>query len=97
MHELDGRVALVTGAASGLGRAMAWGFACFGADVAIVDRDAAAADAAAAGIAAATGRRVAAFAAEVSDERDVDDAVARAVAALGPIDVLVNGAGHNIR
>jgi NAD(P)-dependent dehydrogenase (short-subunit alcohol dehydrogenase family) len=96
LHELSGRVALVTGAASGLGRAMAWGFACFGADIAIVDRDAAAADAAAAGIAAATGRRVAVFAAEVSDERDVDGAVERAVAALGPIDVLVNGAGHNI-
>lgn len=97
LYDLSGRVALVTGAASGLGRAMAWGFACFGADVAIVDRDAAAADAAAAGIAAATGRRIAAFAAEVSDERDVDGAVEHAVAALGPIDVLVNGAGHNIR
>lgn len=97
LHDLSGRVALVTGAASGLGRAMAWGFACFGADVAIVDRDAAAADAAATRIAAATGRRTAAFVAEVSDERDVDGAVERAVAALGPIDVLVNGAGHNIR
>jgi NAD(P)-dependent dehydrogenase (short-subunit alcohol dehydrogenase family) len=96
LHDLGGRVALVTGAASGLGRAMAWGFACFGADVAIVDRDAAAADAAAVGIAAATGRRVAAFAAEASDERDVDGAVERAAATLGPIDVLVNGAGHNI-
>ncbi len=62
LHDLGGRVALVTGAASGLGRAMAWGFACFGADVAIVDRDAAAAEAAAATIAAATGRRTAAFA-----------------------------------
>jgi NAD(P)-dependent dehydrogenase (short-subunit alcohol dehydrogenase family) len=97
MHELSGRVALVTGAASGLGRAMAWGFACFGADVAVVDRDAVAAEAAAAAIAAATGRRAAAFAAEVSDERDVESAVERAVAKLGPIDVLVNGAGHNIR
>ena len=96
LHDLSGRVALVTGAASGLGRAMAWGFACFGADVAIVDRDAAAADAVAGEIAAATGRRTAALAAEVSVEPDVDDAVARAVAVLGPIDVLVNGAGHNI-
>lgn len=97
LHDLTGRVALVTGAASGLGRAMAWGFACFGASVAIIDRDAAAADATAAGIAAATGQRTAAFAAEVSDEGDVEGAVERAIAALGPIDVLVNGAGHNIR
>lgn len=97
LHDLSGRVALVTGAASGLGRAMAWGFACFEADVAIVDRDAGAADAVAAGIAGATGRRTAAFAAEVSVEWDVEGTVERAVAALGPIDVLVNGAGHNIR
>lgn len=97
MHDLRGRVALVTGAASGLGRAMAWGFACFGADVAIIDRDAAAAESAAAELASGTGRRAAAFAAEASDEQEVDEAVKRATQALGPIDVLVNGAGHNIR
>ena len=39
IHDLTGRVALITGAASGLGKAMAWGLACHGADVVIVDRD----------------------------------------------------------
>lgn len=97
IHDLQGRVALVTGAASGLGRAMAWGFACFGADVAIIDRDLAAAEATAAELASGTGRRAAAFAAEASNEREVIEAVAHATATLGPIDVLVNGAGHNIR
>lgn len=97
LFDLSGRVALVTGGASGLCRAIAWGFACYGADVAVVDRDAPAASACAKEIAAATGRRVRALVAEASDERDVEAAVAEAAAALGTIDVLVNGAGHNIR
>lgn len=76
---------------------MAWGFACFGADVAIIDRDIAAAEATAAELASGTRRRAAAFAAEASDEREVEQAVKLATEKLGPIDVLVNGAGHNIR
>ena len=97
LSDLSGRTALVTGGASGLGRAMAWGFACFGADVALVDRDARAAAGCAEEISSASGRRVRAFVAEASDERQVDAAVAEAGSALGAIDILVNGAGHNIR
>ena len=97
LHELSGRTALVTGGASGLGRAMAWGFACYGADVGLVDRDAGAAKRCAEELADASGRRVRAFPAEASDEREVEAAVANAAAALGAIDILVNAAGHNIR
>jgi NAD(P)-dependent dehydrogenase (short-subunit alcohol dehydrogenase family) len=70
LHDLHGRVALVTGAASGLGRAMAWGLACHGADVAIVDRDAKLADACAKEIAEGTGCRAIAATADVSNERE---------------------------
>ncbi len=97
LHDLTGKVALVTGGASGLCRAIAWGFACYGADVALVDRDASAASQCAKEMAAASGRRVLAFRAEVSEEAEVEAAVADAVKALGPIGILVNGAGHNIR
>ena len=97
IYDLSGRVALVTGGASGLCRAIAWGFACYGADVALVDRDASVAETCAREMAAASGRRVLAFGAEVSDELQVAAAVASATKALGPIDILVNGAGHNIR
>jgi NAD(P)-dependent dehydrogenase (short-subunit alcohol dehydrogenase family) len=97
LHDLSGRVALVTGGASGLGRAMAWGLACHGADIAIVDRAADAAQAAAAEIAEGSGRRAIAAAADVSDERQVAAAVDEALAKLGRIDVLISNAGHNIR
>jgi len=97
LHDLSGRVALVTGGASGLGRAMAWGFACHGAEVVLVDRDGAAAVACAAELSAGAGQRVEAFTAEASDEGQVKRAVEKAIEALGRIDVLINGAGHNIR
>lgn len=97
IFDLSGRVALVTGGASGLCRAIAWGFACHGADVALVDRDTSAVAACAEEIAAATGRRVRGFNADVSEEREAAAAVGEAAGVFGRIDVLVNGAGHNIR
>lgn len=96
LFSLRERVALVTGGGSGLGRAIAWGFACHGAHVVLVDRDAAAVRAAADEIARA-GTRTLALVAEASDEAQVERAVADALAAFGHVDVLVNGAGHNIR
>jgi len=97
LHDLTGRVVLITGAGSGLGRSMAWGLACYGADLAIVDRDKAAADACAAEIGAGTGRKAIACMADVSNENQVKTAVGEVLAEFGHIDVLVNNAGHNIR
>lgn len=97
LHDLTGRVALVTGAASGLGRTMAWALACFGADVAIVDRDGPRAAECAREIAAGSGRRTASAAADVAAEAEVEKAIENVHASLGEIDILVNNAGHNIR
>ena len=90
---LEGRVALVTGAASGIGRAVAVRFAAEGARVALLDKaDETALDPVADEIAQAGGRAVS-LVADVSDAAAVDGAVARASAALGPIDIAVNAAG----
>ena len=89
---LEGRVALVTGAGSGIGRATALRFAREGARVALLDKaDEAVLDAVADEI-AQTGGRAAGLVADVSDAAAVDDAVARAAAALGPIGVAVHAA-----
>jgi NAD(P)-dependent dehydrogenase (short-subunit alcohol dehydrogenase family) len=90
--DLDGRVALVTGARRGLGRAIALALAEAGADVALGLRDAARDDGLAAEI-EALGRRALAVQMDVTQEHEVDAAVARTVAELGSLDVLVNNAG----
>ncbi len=92
MTNLSGRVAAVTGSASGIGRGIALRFAEAGAAVAILDRDGAGAERVAAEIMAAGGR-AAAFACDVADEASVAEAFAAADRALGPIDILVNNAG----
>lgn len=97
LFSLAGKVALVTGGGSGLCRAIAWGLACNGADVAILDRDGEAAAAAAAEIRVGTSQRAVSFKADVSDEMDVAKAISGVLEAFHGIDILFNGAGHNIR
>jgi gluconate 5-dehydrogenase len=97
LHDLSGKVALVTGAGSGLGRAMAWGMACHGADVVIFDRDAAAARRCADEISAGSGRKAISLGGDVSAEADVREATVAALSEFGHVDILVNNAGHNIR
>jgi 3-oxoacyl-[acyl-carrier protein] reductase len=92
MGKLDGRVAIVTGAATGLGRGIAILYAKEGADVAVLDRNAAGARNVADAI-TALGRRSVAIAVDVGDESDVIAAIAQAVESLGPPDILVNNAG----
>jgi NAD(P)-dependent dehydrogenase (short-subunit alcohol dehydrogenase family) len=87
---LDGRVALVTGAAGGLGRAMSDGLAEVGATVAYADLDGSAADQAAA---AAPGGRGMAVAVDVTKDASVTEMVDQVVASLGSIDIVVNSAG----
>ena len=87
---LADRVAVVTGAARGIGRAIALRFAEAGARVACLDRDAAVNDTVA-GIAQA-GRAVRAVICDVTVESDVQAAITTVLGDLGPVGVLVNGA-----
>jgi len=92
---LQGKVALITGAASGIGKEIALEYAKQGAKIVIADLNLDAATAAAAEITAAGGIAMA-VAMNVTDEAQVDKGVADAVAAYGGIDVLISNAGIQI-
>lgn len=92
---LDGKVALVSGASRGLGRAIALGFAEAGADVAVIARTAAGVEAVADEV-RARGRKGLSLTADVTDPASVQDMVDRTVAQFGRIDVLLNNVGMNI-
>jgi len=91
-NQLQGKIAIVTGAASGIGKEIAATYAREGARVAIADMNLAAAQAAADSI----GANAMAVAMDVTDEGQVDAAVAQVVKAWGGVDILVSNAGIQI-
>jgi NAD(P)-dependent dehydrogenase (short-subunit alcohol dehydrogenase family) len=91
--EFEGRVALVTGAASGIGRACALELARRGADVVLVDAAAEALLAQAENLLRAAGGRVVSFRADVREHARAAQVVEEAAARLGRLDALVNAAG----
>src|SRR4029450_6076248 len=90
---LLGKVAVVTGAASGIGKEIARAFRREGAKVVIADLDRAGADAAAEELG---GKDAIGIAMDVTSEPDVEAGMAKAVSAFGRIDVLVSNAGIQI-
>jgi len=91
--QLAGRVAIVTGAGSGIGRAMALGLAHEGASICVADIDAQHAERVTGEIEAAAGKAVA-LATDVSQTAQVDAMVEETVKRLGRLDILVNNAGR---
>jgi gluconate 5-dehydrogenase len=95
LFDLTGRVALVTGATRGLGRAMAGGLARAGADLVVTGRKVDATEAAAKELAEETGREVLPVACHMGDWDQIETLVERAFERFGKLDVLVNNAGIN--
>ncbi len=92
LTDLSGQVAVVTGAAGGLGKLACRVFAAAGADLILVGRDAARLEALAATV-RAQGRRATALSADVTDRASVVAMADRAAQAFGRIDILLNNAG----
>jgi NAD(P)-dependent dehydrogenase (short-subunit alcohol dehydrogenase family) len=96
LFDLNGKVALVTGASKGLGKALAAGLAKAGADLALCARNRKDLEAARAEM-APCGRRIEIFSLDVLDDGSVREATEAVLQAFGRIDILVNNAGINIR
>ncbi|SDY69791.1 3-hydroxybutyrate dehydrogenase [Lysobacter sp. yr284] len=95
MSSIQGKVAVVTGAASGIGKEIAFELSRAGAAIAIADLNQAGAQAVADEIAAAGGRAIG-VAMDVTDEAAVNAGIEQVVAQLGGIDILVSNAGIQI-
>lgn len=91
-RDLAGKVVVITGAAGGLGQALARSFAAAGAHIGALDLDGAAAEALAAAL-RGQGRQAVGLACDVSDAAECERALAATIACWGRIDVLVNNAG----
>jgi NAD(P)-dependent dehydrogenase (short-subunit alcohol dehydrogenase family) len=95
-EDFAGKVAVVTGGGNGIGAATCRAFAAQGARVAVLDRDASAAESVAGGI-AERGGNATAHAVDVADRAAFHVAATKIAEAAGGIDVLVNGAGTTVR
>ncbi len=94
-YDFSGRVAIVTGGASGIGAATALLLARYGADIIIADVAQETMDQRSAAIEAATKRRCLAVPTDVRDEDQVERLIVRTIKEFGHIDILINNAGRS--
>ncbi len=97
LFDLTGRSAIITGGSKGLGFAMAAGLASAGADIMLVNRNAAEGQAAAETLHNDYGTKVLSFAADITNLSQTKTMAEEAIKAFGKIDILINSAGINIR
>ena len=97
LFDLSGKVAVITGGSKGLGLAMAAGLASAGADIVLVNRNAADGERSAFELQNAFGTQVKSFAADITSLEQTEAMVKFAVSTFGKIDILINSAGINIR
>lgn len=97
LFNLKGKVALVSGASRGLGKGMAAALAKAGADVIISSRSQEALEVTAREIKEATSSKVYPVSCDIRDMHSIDNLIKKSVMKFGKIDILVNGAGMNIR
>ncbi len=95
-HQLDGRVAVITGASRGLGKQIAEALAVAGATVALVARNRELLESVREGI-AGSGGRAQVFVADISEEAEIGPLADQIRAQAGVPDILINNAGINIR
>src|SRR4051794_3152077 len=93
LHDLTGKVAIVTGGSRGIGRAIVQTFAQAGADVVIASRKLDGCETAAAEVRESTGRRALPVACHVGHWDECEALIATTLAEFGRLDVLVNNAG----
>ncbi|MEC9082064.1 MAG: SDR family NAD(P)-dependent oxidoreductase [Verrucomicrobiota bacterium] len=97
LFDLSGKTAVITGGSKGLGKAMADGLASAGANLMLVSRNQAEANATATKIADEYRCKALGFAADVSNPSEMEEMAATAIDALGQVDILINSAGINTR
>jgi NAD(P)-dependent dehydrogenase (short-subunit alcohol dehydrogenase family) len=95
--DLSGKAAIITGGSKGLGLAMAAGLASAGADVMLVNRNAAEGAQAARQLSQDYGTKALSFGADITSQEQTEAMAAAAIEAFGKIDILINSAGINIR
>jgi NAD(P)-dependent dehydrogenase (short-subunit alcohol dehydrogenase family) len=97
MFRLDGRVALITGGAGGLGEVFARTLAAAGADLVLVGRREEPLQTLATALKQETGRRAMALPADITDPAQVRSMADKATSEMGKVDILINNAGVNLR